>query len=297
MSLNPGDAGVDLASYQHPGGSAIDYRQLAQACRFAYVQLTDGTTYLNPYGVTDARGCQGAGMETGAYLFWRPDDSFNEQVNDFVKYYLAVGGFTLPPMIDCETESANGWVWTANQLGLLQRNLVTALGVDVGVYLNDSFYASMPGCPWGWPLWLADPSHPTAPTFPCTLQQTGTGSVPGIAAQTDLDTWRGHSPTPPKPPQEDDMGVSAPIESTGQTNVFQVKNTKLWHKWRLDGQDNWGNEDVGALAGPSSGANFPDQEPKVTVSGTLIRVTVEDSSGHVWYFAQNAGPWGTNELP
>ena len=252
---NPGDQGVDLASYQHPGGVGIDYRQLAQAKKFAYVQLTDSTNYQNPYCVTDVRGCQAAGLETGAYHFWRPDDSFDQQVNDFTKLYLAIGGFTLPPMIDCETESVNGWAWTANQLGLLQTNIRTALGTDVGVYLNDSFYAAMPGCPWGWPLWLADPSHPNAPTYPCTLQQTGTGSVPGIAAPTDLDVWRTSvGPNPPLPEGIDDDMITTILHPDGTVDVFYVGVDGNINQLNRNAQNAWTHFPISVLSGTNAPA-------------------------------------------
>ena len=249
---------MDLSSYQHPGGAAIAYQVLSQQKKFAYIQLTDSTNYQNPYCVTDARGCQGAGMATGAYHFWRPDDSFDQQVNDFTKLYLAIGGFTLPPMIDCETESANGWAWTANQLGLLQTNIRTALGVDVGVYLNDTFYANMPGCPWGWPLWLADPSHPNAPTYPCTLQQVGTGSVPGIAAPTDLDVWRGSSgPTPPPLPEgiDDDM-ITSLVHPDGSVEVYYIGADARIYQLNRDTSGKWVLYQPTALSGDGSHPAF-----------------------------------------
>ena len=286
MTLQSGDEGVDLASYQHPGGLGIDYKQLAGAKKFAYVQLTDSTNYQNPYCVTDSRGCQGAGMATGAYHFWRPDDSFDQQVNDFTKLYLAIGGFTLPPMIDCETESANGWAWTANQLGLLQTNLRTALGTDVGVYLNDSFYQNMPGCPWGWPLWLADPSHPNAPTYPCTLQQVGTGSVPGIAAATDLDIWRTSLGPPPKEPT---VALSETVESNNQTHLTQVSNGTWYHKWWDTA--GWHNEVFSLPAGKT-----PTGTPRLFLTGANMVATVEDQNG-VAYAATSNAAWAVTALP
>ena len=46
--------GVDVASYQHPGGAAIDWGQVRSAGhRFAYVKASEGTSYTNPYFAQD----------------------------------------------------------------------------------------------------------------------------------------------------------------------------------------------------------------------------------------------------
>ena len=163
MTLNAGDQGCDLSNFNHPNGAAIDYAALAQAKKFAYVLISDGISFENTYALADVRGCLAAGMEVGGYQFFRPDENFDKQLSNFQKYYQAIGGFTLPPMIDCETASSQGMALTASLLGEFHTNMATVLGVDPGVYCNLDFYDNMPGCPWGWPFWLADPSHPDTP--------------------------------------------------------------------------------------------------------------------------------------
>jgi hypothetical protein len=85
-----------------------------------------------------------------------------------------------------------------------------------------------------------------------------------------------------------------------QQDVFQINSGNLYHKWR-DASGKWNNE---LVAGPAGGlskvaTSFPDQTPQVTVSGGQILVTVEDSRGFAFYFAQsaNASGWGANQLP
>lgn len=134
---------------------------------------------------------------------------------------------------------------------------------------------------------------------------------PGLVTTADGTQWIDHggwdeslladdffqtAPVPTPPPTEASMGIVAE-PSTGQDNVFQVSGNALWHKWRLAGQTNWHNENVGVVAGPSAGAQFPNQVPSVSVNGADIKVTVEDAGGKGWFFEQNAGPWGVNELP
>ena len=80
-----------------------------------------------------------------------------------------------------------------------------------------------------------------------------------------------------------------------QRDVFQVSANALWHKWEIGSK--WYNENVGFVAGVGP-VQFPNQVPQVTILGGQCLVTVEDSTGHVYYFAQGvSGPWGVNELP
>lgn len=279
MTLSPGDGGVDLSNHNHPNGAAIDYAQLAASKKFAYILLTDGTSFQNGYGVTDARGCQGAGMASGAYQFFRPDESFDEQMVDFTKYYLAIGRWTLPPMIDCETVSVNGMAFTARVLGEFQTNMRTALGVDVGVYLNLDFYDNMEGAPWGWPFWLADPSHPSAPSKPCLLQQTGTGSVPGISGPVDLDVWRGNTLTPPLPPLPEGIDMATnpqTVEVGGSPQAFGL--TSAGHLIQIFIGTGWQYEDITAAASAPSLVEIMEGIEIVGGSPQPFGIT---STGHV----------------
>jgi lysozyme len=200
VTLNPGDRGIDCASYQHPHGAPIDYAAVARAgYKFALVQISDGTSYLNPWAVKDARGFRAVGMEVGAYIYYEPTDSQDEQTIDAAKYYHAIGGWTLPLWIDVEVRAPAGWATLAKLIGDFRTNLIGATGTRVGGYFDLDFYDNLPGCPWGWDVWLADPSHPESPSKPCLIQQIGQGNVPGITGAVDLDVWRGHvvpSPTP-----------------------------------------------------------------------------------------------------
>ena len=97
------------------------------------------------------------------------------------------------------------------------------------------------------------------------------------------------------------MAVSPVITNfkPGQQDVFQVSVNTLWHKYLINGK--WNNE---AIAGPGGGvakvtANFPDQQPQITVAGGQIMVTVENDKGQILYFAQgvNSATWGAAQLP
>src|SRR6516162_6574316 len=68
--------GVDVASFQHPGGAPISWSEVAQAgYRFAAIKATEGTYYKNPWYPTDSSGANAAGLYMTAYAFAIPNYS------------------------------------------------------------------------------------------------------------------------------------------------------------------------------------------------------------------------------
>ena len=68
------EQGVDVASFQHPGGAAIDWpRVAASGVGFAAVKATEGAYYQNPYALTDLAGAEAAGLSVVAYAFAIPN--------------------------------------------------------------------------------------------------------------------------------------------------------------------------------------------------------------------------------
>ena len=75
---------------------------------------------------------------------------------------------------------------------------------------------------------------------------------------------------------------------SGQRDIFQVILGGLEHYWQNVGPP--GHE---TIAGPVAGAGktpvvttFPDQVPQVDIAGGVVRVTVEDATGHPYTFSQ-----------
>ena len=65
--------GVDVASHQHPGNSAIDWTSVkASGQNFAFIKATEGTGYINPYFTADSFKAQQAGVTPGSYHYARP---------------------------------------------------------------------------------------------------------------------------------------------------------------------------------------------------------------------------------
>src|SRR5258705_3763196 len=62
------ERGVDVASYQHPNGAAINWSRVhASGIGFAAVKATEGGYYRNPYARADLAQARAAGLTVAAY--------------------------------------------------------------------------------------------------------------------------------------------------------------------------------------------------------------------------------------
>ncbi len=97
--------GIDVASFQHPNGAAIDWTQVAGAgYRFAAVKATEGNYYSNPYYVADTAEAKSAGLYTTGYHFAIPNVSSGVNQADYAveNGSYAGDGHTLPLELDVE---------------------------------------------------------------------------------------------------------------------------------------------------------------------------------------------------
>ena len=68
--------GIDVASLQHSGGASINWAAVAAAdYKFAFIKVSEGSYYANPYYAGDGAGARGAGMFVAPYAFAIPNYS------------------------------------------------------------------------------------------------------------------------------------------------------------------------------------------------------------------------------
>jgi len=181
---------------------------------FAYVKVTQGSSYQNPDAAQQAAALRAAGVKVGFYHFVTVTDSVADQLENFAQMAAALGGSDLPPAQDSETTDPAGWPMLAKiMVGIAVG--IEAWGhpvpnVESVVYVNLSFYNALPGFPWGRSVWLADP-NPGAPHRPCLILQ----GAPRAISSTDLkvvdpDTFMGSEAE-----WEAFIGEAAPIVHTG----------------------------------------------------------------------------------
>ncbi|GAA1289501.1 lysozyme [Saccharothrix xinjiangensis] len=100
--------GMDVSSHQ---GNVDWGHWWAQGMRFAYVKVTEGTGYTNPYFSGQYGGSYNIGMIRGAYHFALPDRSDGvEQADYFVDHGggWSADGRTLPGTLDIEYNPYGG---------------------------------------------------------------------------------------------------------------------------------------------------------------------------------------------
>ncbi|MCC5950483.1 MAG: S-layer homology domain-containing protein [Acidimicrobiia bacterium] len=197
--------GIDVASWQHPGGAPINWGQVRGAgYRYVFVKATEGTTYTNPYYAGDVAGASAAGMSTGAYHYARPSRPVSNARNEAIHFANTIGpqtgATTIPPVLDLEehggltrSELAE---WTRIFLDeterLTNRRPILYTGAWFwNQYVNSTAFGDTP-------LWLANYTSGPAPTMMpvgwsdwTVWQWTSSGIVPGIVGYTDLNRFRG----------------------------------------------------------------------------------------------------------
>ncbi len=208
-AASPADEqGVDVASFQHPNGAAINWSQVAgSGVGFAAVKATEGAYYQNPYALTDLAGAKAAGLSVVAYAFAIPNGngSSNSPVTQANYLLQDLGSYasTVPIMLDIEYNPYSG----GQCYGLKGANMVSwvsafdaQIQAKTGrmpiIYTPPAWWDYCTGNSTGFgrdPLWVpsittGSPVLPTGWPNWAVWQYSGTGTVAGISgAATDLD--------------------------------------------------------------------------------------------------------------
>ncbi len=99
--------GIDVSSFQHPGGARIDWSAVAKAgYRFAFIKSTEGTYYVNPYFKSDVAAAEAAGLLVAAYHFANPANSGGAAQADYALRHGAYrpNGRMLAMILDIEPD-------------------------------------------------------------------------------------------------------------------------------------------------------------------------------------------------
>lgn len=92
--------GIDIS---HHNGE-VDFSRVASEeadVAFAYIKATEGTDFIDPAFIRNARLSVASGIPSGAYHFFRYDTDGELQALNFL-HAIQGRGFTLPPAIDVE---------------------------------------------------------------------------------------------------------------------------------------------------------------------------------------------------
>ena len=124
--------GIDIASFQHPNGAAINWTKVATAEKFAIIKATEKDNYTNSYYPNDIQNARAAGLVVGSYHFLAPSSQTGVSGATQAQYFLAHASIKpgdLPPMLDVETSPSYGSV-------LRNGEELAELAYDVGLQLG-----------------------------------------------------------------------------------------------------------------------------------------------------------------
>lgn len=209
--------GIDVSYYQ----GSVDWPAVAaDGVEFAFVRVSDGTTFLDPTFDMNWDGTRAAGVVRGAYQFFRPGEDPIEQADillDAIGHHVEPGD--LPPVIDVEvsggldsgTVSANVQMWI--------EHVEAEIGRAPIVYTGKYFYQDSVGADLStYPLWHAQYTGASCPNIAdqwdawAIWQYDDAGDVAGIGGGVDMNRWNGDRAS-----LDAFLGPPAPCESVPAT--------------------------------------------------------------------------------
>jgi GH25 family lysozyme M1 (1,4-beta-N-acetylmuramidase) len=183
-SLPPGGQlqGVDVSSAQHPLAAPITWTQVASCgYRFAFVKVSEGSYYVNPYYQADLAGAEAAGLLAAPYHLAIPNYSGGALQADYAVDHsgFQLNGQTLPLIVDLEADPYASQDHTNACYGLSPAREVSWIGAFAAevarrtgerpvIYTSANWWAKCTGGSKSLgsePLWVAEYGVP-APALP-----------------------------------------------------------------------------------------------------------------------------------
>lgn len=191
--------GIDVSRYQ----GEVDWRQVRRAgVAFAYIKATEGGDHTDPRFRENWQGASNAGLPRGAYHYYYFCRPAAEQARWFIKH-VPRDANGLPPVLDMEwnhrsrtcrlrPDGAKVRAEARKFLNILERHY----GKRPVVYTTVDFYRDTGiGRLSGTEFWLRSVAGHPRKVYPGEAwsfwQYTGTGQVPGVEGDVDLNTFRG----------------------------------------------------------------------------------------------------------
>jgi lysozyme len=195
--------GIDVSHHQ----GAINWQTLKElGVDFVYIKATEGIDYVDPAFEKNWQGARAAGVLTGAYHMFRPEDTAVEQASNFIRALESVGysASDLPPVLDIESVHTIKDLphkelhdRAVNYLKLIEESL----GRKAVVYTNPRFwqdYLSDVHEIVKYPLWVAEyelgasePSSTAGWKDYHFWQFSQYGVVDGVEKKVDLNRFNG----------------------------------------------------------------------------------------------------------
>ena len=210
--------GIDVSYYQE----RINWSSVkAAGVDYAFIRVSDGSTFVDPRFQENWRGARQAGVKRGAYQFFRSNKDPIVQANLLLDTMGPLQDGDLPPVIDVESTDGQPRATIVAKVQRWVDRVEAVLGVKPIIYTGPYFWQDQVGSSafGGHPLWIAHygtdcPLIP-APWSRYTFHQfTDSGRINGISGNVDTNTFagtradlealsfHGGQPQQPSPPSE-----------------------------------------------------------------------------------------------
>jgi lysozyme len=192
--------GIDVSHFQQ----TVAWPAVARSgIRFCFIKATEGAARVDSQFDKNWQGAAQAGLIRGAYHFFHPVLSAEEQATSFLNTVQQLQPGDLPPVLDLEAPNE----WTpipaaarATLAATWLEAVEKGLGATPIIYVSPAFASgvlrSAPALA-RYPVWLAHYTSAPAPLIPkpwktwAFWQYTSRGKAPGVATPVDLDRFNG----------------------------------------------------------------------------------------------------------
>jgi lysozyme len=193
--------GIDV----YHGNGDIDWKKVGAAgYQFAFLKASEGITVADDHLETNRREAQEAGLRVGYYHFFRPNDSVEEQVKNFVTAVGKPDANALRLVVDLEIPKIWKPYGVKERVKMIEdwcEGVRKELGTtpSIAVYGSPNFFSEiLQNAPElaKYDLWIADyrggePQVPKPWSNWTFFQYSEHGKVPGITTEVDLDMYIG----------------------------------------------------------------------------------------------------------
>ena len=313
--------GLDVASFQHPDGAAIDWSAVASAgYKFAFIKATEGSYYLNPYYAGDSAQAQAAGLTVAPYAFAIPNYSGGAYQADYVldRSGYTADGQQLAPILDIEYDPYVSSDGTNTCYGLTPAQMVSWIasfnaeiqrrtGMPPVIYTTADWWESCTADSTAFaadPLWIAG-QNSSGPTMPpgtdwagwTYWQYTSSATLPSAVTGSFDASWLSNAALelarPATQSNKTGAAVALPLSALdGPASAASYSATGLPSGVSI-------NASTGVISGrlPASAATFP-------ISVTVSAAGAPNATQHfTWYahgkvsFGQLRTKYGTVAAP
>ncbi len=188
--------GIDVSYYQ----GDIDWNAVAaDGVEYAIVRVSHSTQFFDPQFNTNLAGSRAAGLHTGVYQYFEPDEDPIAQANLLLDSMGPLLPGDLPPVIDVESTGGQSPAAVASAVRAWVDHVEAALGVAPIIYTGHYFWQDNVASVefGGYPLWVAwygvecPGAVPTGWSQWAFHQYCDCGSIAGIAGPVDVNRFNG----------------------------------------------------------------------------------------------------------